>query len=427
MFMKRVAVIGTGISGMACAHKIQHEVDLTVFEAEIRPGGHTHTVDVHDALDTLPVDTGFMVYNEVTYPLLTQLFDELGVKTRDTDMSFGVQVKSDALEFSGSSLSGLFSQRLNLFRPRFLRMLKDIVRFNAEGVAALEEPDTVGLSLVEFVRKHRFGDAFLNHYLVPMTSAIWSTPPDRMLEFPAHTLLRFMHNHGLLGVKTHHQWRTVVGGSRSYRDKLLAPFRHRIQCGNPVQSVRETESGMAVRDASGRIHTFDQVVIATHADTALGMLEAPSRLQQRLLSCFPYAANTITLHTDSSVMPTSRRAWASWNYRLDPDPRGPRASTHYWMNRLQHLPSKIDYFVSVNEPGVVDRGKVLREFTFDHPMFDKRAVDAQFELPLLNENGKIYYCGSYFRYGFHEDGLMSGYAAADRLLSPSALHAELAV
>jgi len=425
--MKRVAVIGTGISGMACAHKIQHEVDLTVFEAEIRPGGHTHTVDVHDALDTLPVDTGFMVYNEVTYPLLTQLFDELGVKTRDTDMSFGVQVKSDALEFSGSSLSGLFSQRLNLFRPRFLRMLKDIVRFNAEGVAALEEPDTVGLSLVEFVRKHRFGDAFLNHYLVPMTSAIWSTPPDRMLEFPAHTLLRFMHNHGLLGVKTHHQWRTVVGGSRSYRDKLLAPFRHRIQCGNPVQSVRETESGMAVRDASGRVHTFDQVVIATHADTALGMLEAPSRLQQRLLSCFPYAANTITLHTDSSVMPTSRRAWASWNYRLDPDPRGPRASTHYWMNRLQHLPSKIDYFVSVNEPGVVDRGKVLREFTFDHPMFDKAAATAQTELPKLNDNPKLYFCGSYFRYGFHEDGLLSGYAAARQLLNHTARHAKLAV
>lgn len=413
---------------MACARQIHREVDLTLFEAELEPGGHTHTVDIRERDRNLPVDTGFMVYNEKTYPLLTRLFEDLGVETMPTDMSFGVQFKPDNIEYCGSGLRQLFAQPLNTLRPRFLGMLRDVMRFNRLAVKSLGDPDILDMTLKDFTERHRFGSAFLNTYLVPMTSAIWSTPPDAMLAFPAHTLIRFMYNHGLLGVRTHHQWRTVRNGSRSYRDKLIAPFRDRIRAGCPVRSVRRTDTGVELTDATGMVHTFDKVVLATHADVTLGLIENPSTREERLLSKFPYAANTITLHSDSSVMPDRRQAWASWNYRIDIVEGGRhQASTHYWMNSLQKLDSDTNYFVSVNAPGVIDEDRILQRFTFDHPMFDKAAVEAQFELPLLNENGKFYFCGSYFRYGFHEDGLMSGYAAADRLLTHSATNAELAV
>lgn len=426
--MDSVAVIGTGIAGMSCAHRIHNQVDLTLYEAAPEPGGHTHTVDLPDNERTVPVDSGFMVYNEKTYPLLTQLFADLGVETMETDMSFGVQYRPDRVEFCGSGISQLFAHRRNIGRPRFLRMLADIVRFNKLAVAELANPDVLDFSLVEFVRRHRFSRSFMEYYLIPMTSAIWSTPPDEMLQFPAHTLIRFMYNHGLLGIRTHHQWRTVKGGSRQYRDKLIAPFRDRIRCGSPVTSVRRHESGVSVTDASGKSLAFDKVVFATHADTTLRLIENPTSRERDLLACFPYAANTITLHTDTAVMPRSRRAWASWNYRVDEREDGShQASTHYWMNRLQKVSAAENYFVSVNEPDIVDRDKVFKEFTFDHPMFSRRAVNAQFELPLLNENRKLYFCGSYFRYGFHEDGILSGYAAAERLLTHTAAHAEFAL
>ncbi len=426
--MDSVAIIGTGIAGMGCAWRLHRHVRLTLFEAEAEPGGHTHTVDVVEDGNRFPVDTGFMVYNEVTYPLLTRLFAELGVQTTATDMSFGVQYRPHDLEYCGSGLNRFFAQRRNLLRPRFWRMTADILRFNRLAVGALSQVGALDLTLAEFAERHRFSAAFLQYYLVPMTSAIWSTPPDEMLRFPAHTLLRFMHNHGLLGLRTHHQWRTVTGGSRQYRDKLLAPFRDRVRCGCPVVAVRRTGRGVAVRDATGAEHAFDKVVLATHADTSLRLLEAPTPDERRLLARFPYARNTITLHTDAAVMPRARRAWASWNYRVDALPDGRHhASTHYWMNSLQKLPGRQPYFVSVNGAGLVDRGRVLREFVFDHPMFDKAAVEAQFELPRLNGNGRVYFCGSYFRYGFHEDGLMAGYAAADRLLQQVSAHAELPV
>jgi predicted NAD/FAD-binding protein len=249
-----------------------------------------------------------------------------------------------------------------------------------------------------------------------------------MLRFPARTLIRFMYNHGLLGVRTHHQWRTVKGGSRQYRDRLIAPFRGKIRCGCPVVSVRREEDGVTITDARGEKRTFDKVILATHADTSLRLLENPTDEETRLLSCFPYAANKITLHSDSTVMPVRRRAWASWNYRIDALEDGRRqASTHYWMNSLQRVSGNENYYVSVNEPDIVDREKVYREFTFDHPMFSKQAALAQLELPQLNENGKLFYCGSYFRYGFHEDGILSGYAAAEHLLTQSAAYAKLAI
>ncbi|MGC9451794.1 MAG: NAD(P)/FAD-dependent oxidoreductase [Oceanipulchritudo sp.] len=426
--METVGIVGTGIAGMACARKIHRDVDLTLFEAELEPGGHTHTVDIREGSKEVPVDTGFMVYNQKTYPLLTGLFRELDVETCPTNMSFGVQFTPDNVEYCGSSLKQLFAQPLNTIRPRFLGMLRDVLRFNRLAVGCLADPDVLGMSLKEFADKNRFGRPFLDYYLVPMTSAIWSTPPDAMLDFPAHTLIRFMYNHGLLGVRTHHQWRTVKNGSRSYRDKLIAPFKDRIRSGCAVRSVRKTGKGVQVRDATGESHTFDKVVFATHADTTLRLLENPDLREERLLACFPYAANSITLHSDPSVMPRRKGAWASWNYRIDAVEGGAhQASTHYWMNSLQRLDTDTPYFVSVNDPGLIREDSILQRFTFDHPMFDKAAVEAQLELPLLNENGKVYFCGSYFRYGFHEDGLMSGYAAADRLLSHIDAHAELVV
>jgi predicted NAD/FAD-binding protein len=413
---------------MACASCIHQHVDLTIFEAGHEPGGHTHTVDINEHGRRHPVDTGFMVYNEQTYPLLTRLFKDLDVETLATDMSFGVQYRPDNVEYSGSGIRQLFAQPINTIRPRFLGMLRDVMRFNKLAVKSLGDPDVLGMSLKEFTDKNRFGPAFLHYYLVPMTSAIWSTPPDAMLEFPAHTLIRFMYNHGLLGVRTHHQWRTVKKGSRSYRDRMIEPFRNRILTDCPVRTVRRTETAVEVLDAHGRLHAFDKVVFATHADTALRLIASPSRREARLLSKFPYGKNSITLHSDASVMPRRRAAWASWNYRIEQVDGGKhQASTHYWMNSLQHLETERDYFVSVNDPGIIDERLVLRRFTFDHPMFDKAAVDAQFELPLLNENGRFYFCGSYFRYGFHEDGLMAGYAAAERLLSHPAINVEFAL
>lgn len=426
--MQTVAIIGTGISGMSAAHKINGKADLTLYESEMEPGGHTHTVNITGEGRQLPVDTGFMVYNEVTYPLLTSLFRELGVETVETDMSFGVQHKPSGLEYCGSSLSQLFAQKWNLLNPKFINLLLSIGRFNREATSALKDPNICGQTLEAFARSHNFGKSFLDAYLIPMTSAIWSTPPDAMLQFPAQTLFRFMHNHGLLGVTTQHQWRTVKGGSRSYRDKLIKPFKDRIHCSRPATCIRRHEKDVEVIDASGQSRFFDKVVMATHADVTLSLLEDSSGFENQLLGCFKYSTNDITLHTDESVMPANRSAWASWNYRFDcPSADTKHASTHYWMNSLQHIESRHSYFVSVDGRDLIRPETILRQFTFDHPMFDKAAIEAQQQLPKLNQNGRVYFCGSYFRYGFHEDGLMSGYAAAEQLLKHTESHAELPI
>lgn len=413
----KVAVIGTGIAGMACASRLHPQIDIELYESETEPGGHTHTVDIIEDGKKVPIDTGFMVYNEVTYPKLIDLLSRLKVPTMPTDMSFGLQHIDSGLEFCGSGLNSLFAQRRNLFSPSFWKMLRGIMRFNKAASAALQGDQLGGVSLREFVGQHDFGADFLRCYLLPMTSAIWSTPPDGMLNFPAASLFRFLHNHGLLGVTTHHQWRTVVGGSRVYRDKLIAPFLDRIRCACPVKSVRRLGSGkVSIEAADGTSKLYDRVVMATHADTALSLLANPSPAEASLLQCFRYTRNAITLHTDASVMPREKRAWASWNYRLEGAAEGGfKASTHYWMNSLQKLPTKRDYFVSVDGRDLVDPPKILQSFSFDHPVFDGPAVAAQANLPRLNRAGPIFFCGSYFRYGFHEDALMAGFDAADAL------------
>lgn len=404
--MDRLAIIGSGIAGLGCAHLLHQHYDITVFEAGEHIGGHSNTVMVDEAGKQVPVDTGFMVYNEVTYPLLTRLFRELDVPTKPTRMSFSVQHLPSGLEWNGDRLSTLFAQRRNFFNLRHWRFLLQLNRFNKEAVTALDEPQWATMSLAEYVEARGYGQDFLERYLVPMSSAVWSTPPEKMLAFPAMTLLRFWFNHGFLGLSGQHQWRTVDGGSREYVQRLIRPFKHRIHTQTPAISVRRVGSQVEVV-AGGRgagNHQFDRVILAAHADQSLRMLSDPSPLQSELLRPFAYQANDVDLHTDSRFMPRKRLAWASWNYRSGHDGA---ASIHYWMNCLQGVSEQTDYFVSLNTRAEIAEDRICRNLQYEHPLFDLPAIAAQQRLPELNAEGPIYFCGSYFRYGFHEDAFKS--------------------
>lgn len=419
----RLAIVGTGIAGLGCAHFLRREHEITVFEQAPYPGGHANTVDVEEPESgrMLPVDTGFMVFNKVTYPLLTRLFDRLGIPCAPTSMSFSVRHADSGLEFCGTSVNHLFAQRRNLINPRFLRMLAAVNRFNREAVAALDDPEVREATLAEFVRRRGYGSDFLSLYLAPMSSAVWSTPPELMNSFPAATLLRFFHNHGFLGLSTQHPWFTVAGGSRTYVERLTAPWRDRIRLGEAVSRVSRRGRGVELTLGSGATETFDRVVLACHADQSLRLLEDPRPEESRLLGEFKYQRNTATVHTDTSVMPRTRLAWASWNYEISPEQPG-RASTatHYWMNSLQNVSRHRDYFVSINRPWAINPARVLRTIEYTHPLFSLGAVRAQADLPRLNEaaagSTETYFCGSYFRYGFHEDGLLSAAQLSEKLL-----------
>jgi len=425
--MARIAIIGTGIAGLGCAHFLYRRHDLTLFERNRHVGGHTHTVEISEPASALgparirPVDTGFMVYNEVTYPLLTRLFRELAVPTKPTNMSFAVKHTAENIEFSGSSLNHLFAQRRNLLRPRFVRMLLQINRFNQEAVAALGRPETAPMTLGEYVRARGYGDDFFNLYLVPMSSAVWSTPPELMLTFPAATLLRFFHNHGFLGLHTQHPWRTVDGGSREYVRRLTAPWRDRILVGDAATRVRREPGRVIIETAAGATQAFDRVIVATHADEALGLLGDATPAEREILGEFQYQPNTATLHTDARVMPKTRLAWSSWNYELTSRTGGPgTTATHYWMNRLQGVSDRENYFVSIGRPEAIDPARVLQRIETSHPLFSLGAIQAQAALPGLNASARggteTYFCGSYFRFGFHEDALLSACTLSELLL-----------
>ncbi|HZZ19871.1 MAG TPA: FAD-dependent oxidoreductase [Opitutaceae bacterium] len=422
--MARLAIIGTGIAGLGCAHFLQKDFQVTVFDQNSYPGGHSNTVMVDEPGTgrSLPVDTGFMVFNKVTYPHLTRLFGALGVDTQPTNMSFSVRHAGSGLEYCGSSLNHLFAQRRNLFNPRFYRMLSSISRFNREASAALTDPAVQEVTLGDFVRDRGYGDDFLSLYLSPMASAVWSTPPELMYSFPAVTLLRFFHNHGFLGLNTQHPWFTVSGGSKAYVAKLIAPWSEKIRLGEGVAQVTRPGNGVYLTLRSGVVQIFDKVIIACHGDEALRLLTDPRPLESRLLSEFRYQPNMATVHTDTSVMPKTRMAWASWNYEINKGPSGaPSTATHYWMNSLQGVSDKQDYFVSINRPEAIDPSKVIRRIPYEHPLFNLGALRAQKELPMLNSvsAGKTgtYFAGSYFRYGFHEDALLSAANLSEVLLS----------
>ncbi len=412
--MKRenIAIIGSGISGMACAWFLGREHHVTVYEKDSRTGGHSHTVMVPEREESIPVDTGFMVYNEVTYPLLTRLFKELDVATKPTSMSFSVRHEADGIEFNGGSVNLLFGQRRNLINLRYWKMLLQINRFNQETVKELEQHRFGDLTLRDYVKARGYGEDFLKWYLAPMAAAVWSSPPEHIESFPARTLMRFWHNHGFLGLDTQHPWRTVSGGSRRYVEQLTAPFQDCIHHGAPVRRVE----GTTVFLEDGTSLAYDRVVIAAHGDQALAMLDSPTALESELLEKFHYQKNIALLHTDPCFMPRNRRCWAAWNYHID---ARNRHSTHYWMNELQGVSEREQYFVSINPSSPVPEKRVKKRLTYEHPMFDLAAIDAQQHLPRLHDAGLEtgrYFCGAWQRYGFHEDGLWSAVNVCAKVL-----------
>jgi len=418
--MDRLAIIGTGISGLGCAYFLQHRYQLTMYEKADYIGGHTNTLRIDEASGSVPIDTGFMTYNQVTYPNLTRLFGELDVVSRSSSMSFSVQHLPAKLEFCGSSLNHLFGQRRNLFKPDFWNMLLQINRFNKEASATVRSSHDSSVSLGDYVRERNYGDSFLNYYLLPMSCAVWSSPPDNMLQFPAMTLLRFFHNHGFLGLHTQHPWLTVTGGAGHYVDKIVQPIRDRIYLNRAAAAVRRVaEGGVHVTDESGHTEHYDHVILACHADQALNMLHDADEHERASLAEFKYQPNVAIVHTDESVMPRTQLCWSSWNYRVsyDADARL-EPSTIYWINRLQGISSQRNYFVSINGEAKLNAQHVLRRIRYEHPLFDAGAIRAQRELPRLNERRSgIYFCGSYFRYGFHEDAFSSALNLS-RLLAP---------
>jgi hypothetical protein len=407
----KIAVIGTGISGLSAAWLLTQRHDVTVYERASRPGGHSNTVEVRAADRTIPVDTGFIVYNPKNYPNLTAMFDHFGVATKPSDMSFGVSLDRGRLEYAGTDLLGLFAQRRNLLRPRFLSMLRDLLRFYREApAAALANPS---ITLGDYLHAGGYGDAFCRDHLLPMAAAIWSAPPEAMLAYPAAAFIRFHANHGLLQIADRPEWRTVDGGSKTYVQKLTAAFADRVRLDCAAVSLRRTSDGVIVRDVQDGETHFDRVVLAAHADQALTLLADADGEERDVLGSFRYSRNLAILHTDARFMPVRPRAWSSWNFIGERDaPSG--ACVTYWMNRLQSI-AGANLFVTLNPAQPPHAGTLLHSEIYEHPMFDERAIRAQSRLWSLQGRGNVWFCGAYFGAGFHEDGLQAGLAVAEAL------------
>ncbi len=429
--LPRIAIVGSGISGLAVAHALEGHAEITLFEAGSYFGGHTHTVDV-----TLPtsrgpvthgVDTGFLVFNERTYPNLIKLFADLGVETAKSDMSFSVKVpgvggRSRALEWSGSSLNSVFAQRRNFVSWKFLRMLRDIMRFNrittdianAHGEAAMLQP------LSDFLKTHKFSDEFRDWYFLPMMGCIWSCPTDQMLQFPVATMIRFCYNHGLIQVANRPQWWTVAGGARHYVEKIVAQIPNK-RLDTPVRLVERDAEGVRIV-TDNNAERFDKVVLAAHSDQSLAMLHNATYAEQRVLGAIRYQSNRAVLHTDASVLPAKKLAWAAWNYERaqQTDRESAQVCLHYLLNMLQPLPFTQPVVVSLNPVREIARNHIMGEFDYAHPVFDLAAIRAQGALPQLQGKQNTYFCGAWTGYGFHEDGLKSGLQVAQQLLADTA-------
>jgi len=417
--MKRVAVVGSGITGLAAAYRLAADARVTLFEAGSWFGGHTHTVDVTLEGRTHGVDTGFLVFNHRIYPNLVRLFDELQVQTSASDMSFSVQVRQAGLEWSGNNLNTVFAQRRNLLRPRFLRMLADIGRFNklTKAIAERGAESELAQPIGAFLDQHRFDAAFREWYFLPMIGCIWSCPTDQMLRFPIATMIRFCHNHGLIQVSDRPQWYTVTGGAKHYVDKLLQGIAD-ARLNTPVRSVRRGPRGVTVATDTGS-EVFDDVVLACHSDQSLALLADASAAERAVLGAVRYHPNRAVLHTDAAVLPRRPLAWAAWNYARAAASGREQAAVclHYLINRLQPLPWQQPVVVSLNpdpaHPPAPD--KVLQSFDYSHPVFDGAAIAAQQQLPALQGRGGVWFGGAWTRYGFHEDGLMSALDIVERV------------
>ena len=411
-----IAIVGTGIAGMSAAWLLSMSHSVTVYEKDRRMGGHSNTVEVSDSNSSIPVDTGFIVYNEANYPNLVALFKHLGVPSKPSEMSFAASVDDGALEYSGSGLAGLFAQKSNILRPRFWRMLGDIWRFYREGPAIMEMPGGDEESLGDYLDRQGYSHAFVYDHLLPMAAAIWSTAAHEMRDHPASAFIRFCSNHGLMQVANRPQWRTVDGGSREYARRLTQAYAGNIRVGSGVRCISRNGRDVIVEDQFGRIGAYDHIVIATHADQALAMLSDPSADERKLLGTFGYSRNTAVLHQDPQLMPRRRNVWSSWNYLSRSGQDGAsRVCVTYWMNRLQGLVSTEPLLVTLNPNRDPDPRKILRTFEYEHPSFDIGAMNAQRRLWDLQGVRNTWFCGSYFGAGFHEDALQAGLAVAETL------------
>lgn len=401
------------MAGLIAAHRLDAAHEVVLLEADERPGGHVNTVTVDLPAGPVAVDTGFIVFNEPNYPFLTALLEELGVASQPGSMSFSVSDTRLGLEYRPASLIGSFAQPRNLVSLRFHRMLWEIVRFNrgARELLASAQASTgdvpATLTLRQFVDGLGLSADFREQFLIPFGSSIWSADPARFLEFPALTYIRFMNNHHLLGVSGHRQWRTVAGGSRTYVDELLRRFSGGLRLGDPVHAVRRTPNGVEVASGSDPAERFDRVILATHSDQALALLDEPTPAERELLGAIAFQPNRVTLHTDARLMPKARQVWASWNYRVPPEPAG-RATLTYWMNRLQAIESPQPLLVSLNSDEQIAPDKVIAGFDSRHPVYDGPSVEARERLPEIQGTGGVYFAGAWTGDGFHEDGARSG-------------------
>lgn len=407
----RIAVVGSGVSGLSAAWLLSARHDVTLFEQTDRLGGHANTVVVDGPQGQIEVDTGFIVYNHQTYPNLVALFDCLGIDSYETEMSFSVSRRAGGLEYAGTSVAALFAQPANIVRPGFWAMLLELRRFYANASRDLPELAVRPLSLGEYLDLRKYGAQFRNDHLLPMAAAIWSAPPATMLDYPAASFIRFYENHGLLKLHARPAWHTVVGGSKVYVQKLAQRLGGNIRSGNKVVGVARDARGAVVRTADGRAERFDHVVVATHADEALALLRDATDKERRLLGAFRYSNNRAFLHTDSRLMPRRRGVWSSWNYVES----GDGAYVTYWMNRLQRIPAAAPLFVTLNPSRPPEQASVVTVAEYAHPIFDGKAVEAQKHLWSLQGERNTWFCGAYFGSGFHEDGLQAGLAVAEDL------------
>lgn len=418
----KIAIIGAGIAGNVAAYKLHPKHDITVFESGAYVGGHTNTVAVHENGREYAVDTGFIVFNDRTYPNFIRILDEIGQEYQPSEMSFSVQAEDDGIEYCGTTLNSLFAQRRNIIRPPFYRMVRDILRFNRSMSSGVEQLDPSQL-LSSYLVKNAYSREFADNYLIPMAAAIWSAEPRSILEMPVEFLVRFFANHGLLQVRDRPVWRVIKGGSRQYVDKLVAAHRDRIRLNSPVQSIRRAGDHVEVQSASGGKEVFDYVFVACHSDQALALLKDATALERQVLGAIKYQPNQAILHTDDSLMPGRRRAWAAWNYHIPRDATRHVAVT-YNMNILQGLKTNHQYLVTLNNDQYINPDKILRTVQYEHPIYSQASVAAQKRQADLNGD-RTFFCGAYWRNGFHEDGVVSALNALgcfEERLSNEKLH-----
>lgn len=408
----KIAIVGTGISGMVAAYLLHRDHEITIFEAADYIGGHTNTLDVQLDGRTYAVDTGFIVFNDWTYPNFIQLLNRLNVASQSSDMSFSVKCERTGLEYNGTNLNTLFAQRRNLLRPSFYRMIRDILRFNKESLELLDQPER-GPSLGQYLEANQYSQKFIDHYIIPMGAAIWSASHKTMWEFPARYLVQFFKNHGMLSVDERPTWRVIAGGSQRYAEKLVAPFRDRILLNSPVESISRYPDFVEIRShLQGRDYRamrFDHVIIAAHSNQALAMLADPSPTEKDILGAILYQENEAVLHTDASLLPRRKLAWAAWNYHLLPNQTN-RAVLTYHMNRLQNLTAPHEFCVTLNHTKAIDPTKVLRRIVYHHPVYSLDSVAAQKRHGEISGSNRTSYCGAYWGFGFHEDGVKSALA-----------------